>query len=429
MKTFINILLFVGLVVNISGCVGNNMESFVRPNTDFSFVKRVAVMPMQNNSKDAFVAERVRDMVITQLLANGMFDVVDKGLVDSALRDQAVNLSKGPMDAGVIKRLGQLLHVQAFMLGTIDNAERVQRGAVSFPQLVITLRLVDVNNGIIFWQASGHNSGDSLTKRLFGLSSDDSFNVSFKLLRRLLATIPEGRPVLVKKVAAAEPPAKTSHSSSGKSEGGVDSVKASANGAGDTGQAAEGSGNGGGSRDIFDNNPDSSSDSNSDSSGIIVSPDSASSSGSNSDSSGIIVSPDSASSSGSNSDSSGIIVSPDSASSSGSNSDSSGIIVSPDSASSSGSNSDSSGIIVSPDSASSSDSNSDSSGIIISPDSASSADSNSNGIIIEGGADDGQGTALPSAGDDSGVKADQSEGDKKLDFDDNSLDAAHLPPK
>jgi TolB-like protein len=111
MKTFIKILLFAWLIVNIPGCVGNNMESFVRPDTDLSFVKRVAVMPMQNNSKDAFVAERVRDMVITQLLANGMFDVVDKGLVDSALRDQAVNLSKGPMDAGVMKRLGQLLHV------------------------------------------------------------------------------------------------------------------------------------------------------------------------------------------------------------------------------------------------------------------------------------------------------------------------------
>ncbi len=337
MKTFIKILLSAWLIVNIPGCVGNNMESFVRPDTDLSFVKRVAVMPMQNNSKDAFVAERVRDMVITQLLANGVFDVVDKGLVDSALRDQAVNLSKGAMDAGVMKRLGQLLHVQAFMLGTIDNAERVQRGAVSFPQLVITLRLVDVNNGIIFWQASGHNSGDSLAKRLFGLSSDDSFNVSFKLLRRLLATIPAGGPVPVKKVVAVEPPVKIPPSSAARSKTGDDTTEAPANGAGDTGQVIEDSGSGNGSQDIFDN---------------------------------------------------------------------------------------------------SSDSNADSSGIIISPDSVSQSDSNSdaNGIIIEGGTDGGQGADLPAAGDDSAAKADtapvdQSGGDKKLDFDDNSLDAAHLPPK
>ncbi len=362
MKTFSKILLFACLIVNISGCVGDNMESFVRPDTDLSFVKRVAVMPIQNNSKDAFVAERVRDMVITQLLASGMFDVVDKGLVDSALRDQAVNLSKGPMDAGVMKRLGQLLHVQAFMLGTIDNAERVQRGAVSFPQMVITLRLVDTNNGVIFWQASGHNSGDSLAKRLFGLSSDDSFNVSFKLLRRLLATIPEGRPVPVKKVAAAEPSVKTSPSSSVKPGNGADTAKEvgnSANGADSTGQVVEDSGSGG-ARDIFDNNSASTSDSNSDAGGIIISPDSASQS----------------------------------------------------------------------------DSNSDAGGIIISPDSASQSDSNSDagGIIIGGGADAGQGADLPTASDADAAKADtvpadQSGGDKKLDFDDDSLDAAHLPPK
>ncbi len=347
MKTFIKILLLAWLIISISGCVGNNMESFVRPDTDLSFVKRVAVMPLQNNSKDAFVAERVRDMVITQLLANGMFDVVDKGLVDSALRDQAVNLSKGPMDAGVMKRLGQLLHVQAFMLGTIDNAERVQRGAVSFPQLVITLRLVDVNNGIIFWQASGHNSGDSLTKRLFGLSSDDSFNVSFKLIRRLLATIPEGRPVPVKEVAASKPPVKTPLPSSASPGNGSDAAKVPENGAADTvvqepgngaddaGQVIEDSSGGDGSQDIFDNN---------------------------------------------------------------------------------------------------SDSNPDSSGIILNPDSTPNSNSDSSGIIIEGGADDGQGAGLPAAGADNAAKADsapaaKSGGDKKLDFDDNSLDAAHLPPE
>ncbi len=174
------------------GCAaGTNMESFLRQDVDLSYVERVAVMPMQNNSKDTFVSERVRDMVITQILSRGIFDVVDKGLVDSALRDEAVNLAKAPMDNTVMKRLGQRLNAQAFMMGTIDNAEQVQRGAVSFPDLSITLRLVDTSTGSIFWQASGHRSGDSLGKRLFGLGSDDSFRVSMKLLRHLLSTIPD----------------------------------------------------------------------------------------------------------------------------------------------------------------------------------------------------------------------------------------------
>lgn len=190
-KIFSKLLMVCVISVVLSGCAANtNMESFFRKEVDISYIGRVAVMPIQNNSKDNFVSERVRDMVITQILSRGTFDVVDKGLVDSALRDEAVNLKKAPMDNSVMKRLGQRLNVQAFMMGTIDNAEQVQRGAVSFPDLAITLRLVDVNTGAIFWQASGHRSGDSLGKRLFGLGSDDSFRVSMKLLKRLLGTIP-----------------------------------------------------------------------------------------------------------------------------------------------------------------------------------------------------------------------------------------------
>lgn len=190
-KTSKFLLIFI-VATCLFGCgAGSNMESFLRQDVDLSYVERVAVMPMQNNSKDTFASERVRDMVITQILSRGIFDVVDKGLVDSALRDEAVNLAKAPMDNTVMKRLGQRLNAQAFMMGTIDNAEQVQRGAVSFPDLSITLRLVDTNTGSIFWQASGHRSGDSLGKRLFGLGSDDSFRVSMKLLRRLLATIPD----------------------------------------------------------------------------------------------------------------------------------------------------------------------------------------------------------------------------------------------
>ena len=73
-------------------------------------------------------------MTITQVLANGLFDVVDKGLVDSALREEAVNLKNAPMDGATIKMIGQRLNVQAFLMGTIDYAGEIQRGASSYSQ-------------------------------------------------------------------------------------------------------------------------------------------------------------------------------------------------------------------------------------------------------------------------------------------------------
>lgn len=181
------------------------MESFLRDEVDLTAVARVAVVPFENNSKEQFAPERVRGMAITEILAQGLFDVVDKGLVDSACREEAVDLSKGPMDAGVMKRLGQRLNVQAFLMGSIDQAGDVQRGPNSYPALAMTLRLVDTHSGMIFWQASGSRTGDSLGKRLFGLGSDDEFKVALRLLRQLLSTISSERKVKLPTAPAASP--------------------------------------------------------------------------------------------------------------------------------------------------------------------------------------------------------------------------------
>lgn len=182
---------FVVLIALLcAGCSSrSHMESFLREDVDVGYVNRIAIVPFENNSKDQFAAGRVRDLVATQVLASGMFDVVDKGLVDSSLREEAVDLSQARMDGTVIKRLGQRLNVQAFLMGTIDQSEQIQRGNASYPTLSLTLRLVDIYTGMIFWQASGQNTGDSLGKRLFGLENDDDFSVALKLVRELLGTL------------------------------------------------------------------------------------------------------------------------------------------------------------------------------------------------------------------------------------------------
>nr|MBF0220886.1 hypothetical protein [Desulfobulbaceae bacterium] len=190
MKNVFWIVLIFSTLLN--GCGSkSNMEYFLRDDVDIGYVSRIAVVPFENNSRDQYVAPRVRDLVITQILSYKIFDVVDKGLVDSALREEAVDLSKAPMDAALIKRVGQRMNVQAFLMGTIDLSEKVQRGTVSYPQLSITLRLVDIHTGMIFWQVSGNRTGDSLGKRLFGLAHDDEFKVSLGLIRQLLNTLPD----------------------------------------------------------------------------------------------------------------------------------------------------------------------------------------------------------------------------------------------
>lgn len=184
--------MWYGLLVlfTLAGCSGKTtLESFMREDVDLGFITRVAVLPYENHSRDEFADERVRDITITQILAYGLFDVVDKGQVDSVLRDEAVDLGE-PMDAATLKRLGQRLNVQAFMLGSIDYVGEGRKGAVVYPELSITMRLLEVNSAMILWQASGNRNGDSLVGRLFGIAPADTYRVSMYLVRQLLASIP-----------------------------------------------------------------------------------------------------------------------------------------------------------------------------------------------------------------------------------------------
>ncbi len=151
----ISCLVVLSVLFLIVSCAGTGpIQSYVRGDVDLGYVERVAVLPFENNSKDPYVAERVRDIVSTQILAAGLFDVIDKGLVDSALREEAVDMKKAPMDEALLQRLGQRLGVQAFFFGTVDHYDLVQREGGAYPELALTFRLVDVTSGMVIWQAS-----------------------------------------------------------------------------------------------------------------------------------------------------------------------------------------------------------------------------------------------------------------------------------
>ena len=184
------ILLLLTACLSLAGCGGPQLhDSFLHPELDPGFIQRVAVAPFENHSTDRYAAERLRDITITHLLMRGDFAVVDKGIVDSAIADEAIKPGS-PLGEEAIKRLGQALGVQALLLGTIDQSSREQRGGVNAPRLACTLRLVDTTAGTILWQASGSRSGLTLGNRLFGTLPPDAFQVGRELIAELLATLP-----------------------------------------------------------------------------------------------------------------------------------------------------------------------------------------------------------------------------------------------
>jgi TolB-like protein len=176
------------LVLILTGCGGKfTSEEFVRDEVDFDSITRVAVLPFMNYTDDKYAHQRLRNAAITQLLSNGIADVVDRGIVDSVLFEEVIDPTQ-PIDLINLKRLGQRLNVQAFLMGSVD-AVPTARGAGAYPQISLTLRLVEAQSATIIWQNTGNWTSESGIGKIFGIAPTDSFHVNLKLLDRMMKSL------------------------------------------------------------------------------------------------------------------------------------------------------------------------------------------------------------------------------------------------
>jgi len=191
-RPFFHLALLLFFPFFLHGCAGTDSapQTFVRENVDLGYITRVAVLPFANNTQDDFAAQRIRDITSTRILAMGIFDVVDRGVVDSGLREMAIDKDT-PLDVPVVKRLGQRLGVQAFVYGTVNSIGENRQGSFTYPQVALTLELIDSESAQVLWRNSDTNSGYSLADRLFGLAPQDAFQITVNLLNSMLATIPK----------------------------------------------------------------------------------------------------------------------------------------------------------------------------------------------------------------------------------------------
>jgi len=182
-KKILGIILSV-ILFCLPGCGTSSVtKSYMRENASLAHIQHVAVLPFAGGAE----ARRIREYAMTQLLSSGTFDVVDKGLVDSVLAQEAIGAG-APIDASTLRRLGQLLNVQAFILGSVEQTSQA-RGNASFAEITMTLRLIDSETGVLLWQASGRGSGYSLADRLFGMAPKGPFEVTMELLDDLFKTM------------------------------------------------------------------------------------------------------------------------------------------------------------------------------------------------------------------------------------------------
>jgi len=160
----------------------------MRQDYDFSFIKKVAVLPLQNITTDKFAGDVIRQVVISELLASGLVDVVVPGEAEAAINKLGIRRTES-LNTEQIKALGNALKVQAVVFGSVDKFGEVRTGNISAPEVTITLLMADAISGSIVWSVTKTGGGVSFMARHFGSRSETMSETVLRVVREAIQTL------------------------------------------------------------------------------------------------------------------------------------------------------------------------------------------------------------------------------------------------
>lgn len=179
----------LSIVIIAFGCSGQGTPSFyVRQDYDFSFIKRVAVLPLDNITNERFAGETVRQVVISELLATGLVDVAVPGESVAAIEKLGIK-SVSSLNAEQIKAMGNALKVQAIVFGSVGKFGEARTGNISAPEVSITLMMADAGSGSIIWSVTKTGGGASFMARHFGARSETMSETVLRVVREAIQTL------------------------------------------------------------------------------------------------------------------------------------------------------------------------------------------------------------------------------------------------
>lgn len=173
------------------GCGGTTIK-YLNPTANFSYIKKVAVVPFSNFSDDKYAGEKTRNALTVELLSRHAFDVIEQGEVSKALSlikeggfDENKNIQ---MDKDTIMLIGGKLGVQALILGAVNDYSG-GKGGFANNVVSISVKMIDTESGTILWQASTSKVGGGIGRKLLGLEDIDMSILTNQAAKTVLDTL------------------------------------------------------------------------------------------------------------------------------------------------------------------------------------------------------------------------------------------------
>jgi hypothetical protein len=152
---------------------------------DFGAIKTVAVLPLQNLSRDNLAGDRVRDVFSTMLLSTGAAYVLPNGEVNRALVRGNVQQPATPSLEEVVA-LGKLLSADALFVGTVKEYGEVRSGNSAANAISMSMEVFETQTGKVIWAASTTQGGIGFWDRMLGGGGEPMNRVTEDAVRDLL---------------------------------------------------------------------------------------------------------------------------------------------------------------------------------------------------------------------------------------------------
>jgi len=182
-KKFIFFMLFV-FIFN-SGC--EPKKYYIRPNTEIKKFKKIAVLPFENFTSDEYAGEKLRNIVISELLLKGI-EVIEPGEVTKVLEEAKI-YSLSSIKITDLQEIGKKLGVEGLIMGAVECFS-INRGiSITYPEVTINLRLIDVSSGNIIWSIRHTKGGANFWTRHFGTEGITLSECAKKAVKEAIDTL------------------------------------------------------------------------------------------------------------------------------------------------------------------------------------------------------------------------------------------------
>ncbi len=196
LRMSVSLIAFCSLIIFLSGCSAGSLKQYVRPSINIGAFKRVAVLPLENYTSDKYANEIIRSKIIIELLLRGM-DVIEPGEVVVTLKELKVK-SLDALRVEDIKNMGEMLNVDAVIVGSVERFGISKGISVSYPEVSVHLMLFESTTGSIAWSVWHTTGGASFWTRHFGAEGTTLDKTSAQVIKEAFDTLFNKMPVYAK---------------------------------------------------------------------------------------------------------------------------------------------------------------------------------------------------------------------------------------